>query len=103
MVRKAAERLGRNFRVLADETQQIEIFFGSLARQLVEHFGLYFRAQDGANFFVPAGIDAIELLRARVDQPFDDAALLVETRRRQRAALDGIENAKEMLPFAKNN
>jgi hypothetical protein len=42
-------------------------------------------------------------LRARVDQAFDHAALLIETRRGQRAAFDGIENAKEMLPFAEND
>ena len=102
-MRQTAGSFRGDFRVLADQAQQIEIFFGRLARKLIEQLGFHFGAQHGADFFVPAGIDSVELLRARVDQAFDHAALLIETRRGQRAAFDGIENAKEMLAFAEND
>jgi len=103
MMREAAERLRRHLRMFADEAQQIKIFLGGLARELVEQLGLHFGAQHGAHFFIPAGIDVIELLRARVNEPFDHAALLFEARCRQRAAFHRIEYAKEMLSFAKDN
>lgn len=103
MMRKAAESLGSDFRMLADQAKQVEVFLRSLPRELVEKFRLHFGAQHCADFFIPSWIDAIELLRARMDQAFDHAALLIETRRGQRAAFDGIENAKEMLAFAEND
>lgn len=103
MVRKAGESFGGDFRVLADEAKQVEVFFWRLARELVEELRLYFGAEDRADFFVPARIDAIEFLRARVDQSFNHATLLIEARRGERAAFDGIENAKEMLAFAEND
>ncbi len=103
MMRKPAESLRGHFRMLADQPQQIEIFFGSLARELVEQFRFHFSAQHRADFFIPAWIDAIQLLRARMNQSFDHAALLIEARRGQCAAFHRIEHAKEMLPFAEDN
>jgi hypothetical protein len=38
-----------------------------------------------------------------VDQAFDHAPLLIEARSRERAAFHRIEDAKEMLAFAKDN
>jgi hypothetical protein len=38
-----------------------------------------------------------------VNQLLDHAALLVQARSRQSAALDGIEHTQQMLPFAKYN
>ena len=103
VVRETAKSFGGNLGVLADQAQEVKIFPGRLAGKIVESFGFYFGAEDYADFFVPALIDAIQFLGARVDQLFDDAAFLFEARRGQRAAFDGIENAEKMLAFAKNN
>src|SRR6201988_5368446 len=103
MMREAAESLRRHFRMLADEPQQIEIFARGLLGKLVEQFGLHFGAQHRADFFIPAGIDAIQLLRWRMNQSFNHPALLIETRRGQCAAFHRIEYAKQMLAFAKHN
>lgn len=89
--------------MFADQAEEIEIFFRGLAGEIVQGFGLYFGAQDYADFFVPALIDAIEFLSASVDQLLDDAAFLFEAWRGKRAAFDGIEDAEKMLAFAEDN
>ena len=103
MVRETAESLRRHFRMLADEPQQVEIFFGRLARELVEQLGFHFSAQHRADFFIPAWIYPIQFLRARVNQSFDHSALLFEARRGQSAAFHRIEYAEKMLAFAEDN
>ena len=89
--------------MLADQSQQIVVFFRRLPGQAVQRFRPYLRAQNQADFFIPPGIDAIQLLRARVDQLLDDAPFLFQPRCRERAALHRIKHAQKMLPLAKHN
>lgn len=89
--------------MLADQSQQIVIFFRRLPGQTVQRIRPYFGAEHHAYFFITAGINAIQLLRARVDQLLYDAPLLLHARRRQGAAFHGIEHAQKMLALAKYN
>src|SRR5271169_6841278 len=89
--------------MLADQTQQVEIFFRRLFEKLIQHFRLYLRAQHGSDLFVPARVDAIQFLRARVNELLDHAAFLIQAAGRQRAAFHRIEYAQQMLPLAEDD
>ena len=103
MMRKSGERFRGDFRVLADQTEQVKIFPRSEPRKLVENVRFHFRAEHRSDLFVPVRVNAVELLRARVNQLLDDAALLIEPCRWQRAVLDRIKDPKQMLALPKHN
>jgi len=67
MARKAIQGFGIGAGMLADEAEEIKIFLGSLLGELFEHFGFGFGAEDEADFFIPGGVDVIELAGALVD------------------------------------
>src|ERR1700675_329244 len=80
-------------RVFADEAQEIEVFFRSLFDELLEHVGLGVGAKNQADFFVPSSVDLIQLASARVNELFENAALLLHASDLKRSAFERIENA----------
>jgi hypothetical protein len=100
---QAAQSLGVGARMFADQAEEIEIFFGSLLGELFEHFRLGFGTENKTDFFVPGGIDVIQLARAGVDEFFKGAPLLLQACDRKASAFERIQNAEQMLAFTKDN
>src|SRR5262245_59712750 len=79
---QSLQSLGIRARMLADQTQQIEIFFRSLLGQFLQHFRLGIGAQYQPDLLIPSRIDLIEFTRARVNQFFQRTPFLLGARDR---------------------
>jgi len=90
-------------RVLADQPQQIIIFLGRLFDELFEHFRFSIGAQHEADLFVPRRVDLVEFAGARVNQVFQDAALLLQPGDRQIGAFERVEDAQQMLALTEDD
>jgi len=89
--------------MLANQPQQIKILFRRLLGKLFQHFRLGIRAQDQSDFFIPGGIDVVQIAGSRVNQFLEYAPLLLHPRDRKIRAFERIEYAKKVLPLAKHN
>jgi hypothetical protein len=89
--------------MLTNQPQQIKILFRRLLRKLFQHFRLGIRAQDQSDFFIPGGIDVVQIAGSRVNQFLEYAPLLLHPRDGEIRALERIEYAKKVLPLAKHN
>jgi len=103
MTSEAAQGLGIGAGMLADEAEEVVIGFGGLFGEFLEHFGLGFGAEDEANFFVPGGIDGVEIAGAGVDEFLEDAALLLFASDGKLSAFEGVEDTEEVLTFAEDD
>src|SRR5262249_7998265 len=100
---EAIEGFGVGARMLADEAEKIEIGFGRLLYELLEHFGLGIGTADEAGVFVPGGVDVIEFAGAGVDEFLERAALLLHASDGELGAFERVEDTEQVLTFAEDD
>src|SRR5882762_8014563 len=89
--------------MLANQPQQIEIFFRSLLYQFLEHLRLGVGTENEPDLFVPSGIDLVQFTGAGVNEFLERAPLLLHARDWQLGALEGIQDTQQVLALAKHN
>ena len=103
VVGETVKSFGVGAGMFADEPEEIEIFLGRLLGELFEHFRLGFGAENETDFFIPSGVDVIELAGAGVDEFFERVALLLHASDGEAGAFERVKHAEEMLAFAKDD
>jgi len=89
--------------MFADEAEEVEVLLGRLLGELFEHFGFGLGAEDEANLLIPSSVDVVQLAGAFVDEFLENAALLLHAGDGKMRAFEGIQDAKKMLAFAKDD